>query len=85
MAWSPEPWTTVGSAGPASRTPDLTPVLQELDLPFEAIALDLREGQGQTPEYLKINPTGKVPTLVDGEFVAFAALVTGRRAAGAGA
>jgi glutathione S-transferase len=44
-------------------------VLQELDLPFEAIALDLREGQGQTPEYLKINPTGKVPTLVDGEFV----------------
>jgi glutathione S-transferase len=43
--------------------------LQELEVPFEAVSLDLRAGQGQTPEYLRINPTGKVPALVDGDFV----------------
>lgn len=43
--------------------------LQELGVPFEAISLDLLAGQAQTPEYLRINPTGKVPALVDGDFV----------------
>ncbi|WP_129645312.1 glutathione S-transferase family protein [Peristeroidobacter agariperforans] len=43
--------------------------LQELDLPFDAVEIKLLEGAGQTPEYLALNPTGKVPTLVDGDFV----------------
>lgn len=43
--------------------------LQELDLEFEAISIQLAEGQGQSPEYLHLNPAGKVPTLVDGAFV----------------
>ncbi|GFE82645.1 glutathione S-transferase [Steroidobacter agaridevorans] len=43
--------------------------LQELDVPFEAVEIKLLEGAGQTPEYLALNPTGKVPTLVDGDFV----------------
>ena len=33
-------------------------------MPFEPHALDLRKGR--SPEYLAINPVGKVPTLVDG-------------------
>jgi len=43
--------------------------LQELDIPFESVSIKLLEGAGQTPEYLAINPTGKLPTLVDGDFV----------------
>lgn len=43
--------------------------LQELDLPFESVEVKLLEGAGQTPEYLALNPTGKLPTLVDGDFV----------------
>lgn len=43
--------------------------LQELDLPFESVEIKLLEGAGQTPEYLALNPTGKLPTLVDGDFV----------------
>lgn len=43
--------------------------LQELDLPFESIEIKLLEGAGQTPEYLALNPTGKLPTLVDGNVV----------------
>lgn len=43
--------------------------LQELDVPFESVEVRLLEGAGQTPEYLALNPTGKLPTLVDGDFV----------------
>jgi glutathione S-transferase len=38
--------------------------LEELGLNFSARALDLLAGQHKTPEYLAINPSGKVPTLV---------------------
>ena len=38
--------------------------LEELGLSFSARALDLRAGQHKTQEYLAINPSGKVPTLV---------------------
>lgn len=43
--------------------------LQELDVPFESVEVRLLEGAGQKPEYLALNPTGKLPTLVDGDFV----------------
>lgn len=43
--------------------------LQELEVPFESVSIRLMEGGGQTPEYLALNPAGKVPTLVDGDFV----------------
>jgi glutathione S-transferase len=43
--------------------------LQELEIPFESVPIKLLEGDGQTPEYLAINPTGKLPALVDGDFV----------------
>jgi glutathione S-transferase len=42
--------------------------LEELGLPFEKIKLDLSKGEQQRPEFLKLNPNGKVPTLVvDGQ------------------
>jgi chitodextrinase len=30
LAWSPPDWTSVGAAGPEQRTPDLTPLVQEI-------------------------------------------------------
>jgi glutathione S-transferase len=40
--------------------------LAEKGLPFEDIRLDLGKGKDQLkPEYLKLNPNGVVPTLVD--------------------
>lgn len=49
------------NSGNAART---ALALYEVGVPFEAHALDLRKPR--SPEYLAINPLGKVPTLVDG-------------------
>ncbi len=43
--------------------------LEETGAEYEYIAVDLRAGAGWKPEYLALNPGGKVPTLVDGEMV----------------
>ena len=39
--------------------------LEELGLPYERVKLDLRAGDQRAPEYLAVNPCGKVPALVD--------------------
>jgi glutathione S-transferase len=39
-------------------------VLEELKLPHEAIRVNTAAGEQRSPEYLKINPRGRVPTLV---------------------
>ena len=31
--------------------------------------VNVYRGEGRSPQYLAVNPTGKIPTLVDGEFV----------------
>jgi glutathione S-transferase len=41
-------------------------VLAEKDLPYEIVNVDLRKQEQKTPEFLKLNPYGKVPVLVDG-------------------
>lgn len=38
-----------------------------LDVPYERIAVDFAGGAHQSPEYLRINPLGQVPALVDGD------------------
>ncbi|WP_437966522.1 glutathione S-transferase family protein [Sorangium sp. So ce260] len=43
--------------------------LQELGVDFEAIEVNLLAGEHNRPEFRKINPAGKVPALVDGDFV----------------
>ncbi|MGK3964218.1 glutathione S-transferase family protein [Sorangium sp. So ce118] len=43
--------------------------LQELGVEFEAIEVNLVAGDHNRPEFRKINPAGKVPALVDGDFV----------------
>lgn len=42
--------------------------LEELGLPYEPVAVDLKNKEQRTPEYLAINPFGKIPSLVDGDF-----------------
>lgn len=42
--------------------------LQEIGVPYELAEIDLEAGQQRSPEYLRLNPLGKVPTLViDGQ------------------
>ncbi len=43
-------------------------VIHELGLPVEIVDVDFAKGGNRTPEFLALNPNGKVPTLVDGEF-----------------
>src|SRR5262245_11231695 len=43
--------------------------LQELGVPFEAETVDLREGEHHSDAFLKVNPAGKLPVLVDGDTV----------------
>lgn len=46
-------------------------LLEEMQIPFENKFLDINKGELKTPEYLKINPMGRVPTIIDGETVLF--------------
>ena len=44
--------------------------LEEIGVPFEARRIDLAKGEQTSPEYLAVNPHGRVPALViDGETV----------------
>jgi GST-like protein len=45
--------------------------LEEAGLDYEPIPVDTRTGDQFKPEYLAVNPNGKVPALVDGETVVF--------------
>lgn len=39
-------------------------VLAELDVPHDVVTLDIRAGDTKKPEFLAINPNGKVPVIV---------------------
>ena len=54
--------------GARSRASIVQWYLEELDIPYEFILLDMAAGEHQQPEYLAINPMGKVPAIVDGDF-----------------
>ncbi len=53
-------------ASPFARKPLIAAALLGIEL--ETSVVDIFAGAGQSPEYLKLNPQGKVPTLVDGDF-----------------
>jgi glutathione S-transferase len=50
-------------------------VLAEKNLPYEIVPVDLRKQEQKTPEYLKMNPYGKVPVLTDDGTVLYESLV----------
>jgi glutathione S-transferase len=43
--------------------------LEELEIPYEFVKLDMQAGEHRQPEFLAINPMGKVPAIVDGDFI----------------
>jgi len=43
--------------------------LQELGVPFESVKVRLPQGDNRRPEFLRVNPAGKIPALVDGDQV----------------
>ncbi len=53
----------------ASMTPHM--LLEELGVPCERVLVDRTKNAHHTPEYLKLNPNGKIPVLVDGDLVLY--------------
>jgi glutathione S-transferase len=47
---------------------------EALGLPYESKLLEFSKGQHRTPEYLALNPRGKVPVLRHGDFVLYESL-----------
>jgi glutathione S-transferase len=52
--------------GARSRAAIVQWYLEELGIPYEFILLDMQAGEHKQPDYLAINPIGKVPSIVDG-------------------
>lgn len=53
---------------PSPNTWKVRAVAAHLGLPLEFEFVDLTKGQQRTPAYLAINPTGRTPVLIDGDF-----------------
>lgn len=53
--------------GAMSRASIVQWYLEELEVPYEFVKLDLQAGEQRKPEFLAINPIGKVPAIVDGD------------------
>ena len=54
--------------GARSRASIVQWYLEELGVPYEFVLLDMQAGAHRQPEFLAINPMGKVPAIVDGDF-----------------
>lgn len=54
---------------PASRTYRSLWMLEELGLEYQNIPTHFATGETHEPAYLKLNPNGHIPTLVDGDLV----------------
>lgn len=52
---------------PKTRSERVKWIIHEMNLEYQTVMVDLKSAQHKQPEYLKINPFGKVPALSDGE------------------
>ena len=57
------------SPGLASLAPHF--VLREIGADYELELVDRTAGRHKSPEYLALNPNGRIPTFADGDFVLF--------------
>ncbi|WP_118184423.1 glutathione S-transferase family protein [Paraburkholderia phosphatilytica] len=53
----------------ASMAPHI--VLEEIGQPFELVLVDRRQHEHKSAEYLRLNPNGLIPVLVDGDMVLY--------------
>jgi GST-like protein len=51
--------------------------LEEMALPYTVHAIDLMRGEQKRPDYLKLNPNGRIPTIVDTDNDNFAVFESG--------
>lgn len=54
--------------GALSRASIVQWYLEELQVPYEYVLLDMQVEAHKQPEFLAINPMGRVPAIVDGDF-----------------
>ena len=54
---------------PQSRSTTIHYMLHEIGEPFEIVPIELKTGEHKRPEFLKINPMGKLPVLSDGDVI----------------
>ncbi|MGK7942486.1 MAG: glutathione S-transferase family protein [Crocosphaera sp.] len=54
--------------GKISRAAIVQWYLEEMGIPYEFVLLDMQAGEHLQPDFLSINPIGKVPAIVEGEF-----------------
>src|SRR5438046_3792724 len=54
---------------PPTRSIRVLWTLRELDVEFEFVNVDPTKGELRRPEFLAVNPAGKLPVLVDGDFI----------------
>ena len=52
---------------PQSRAVRTVWLLEEIGQPYELVRFELGQKEMRGPEYAKLNPNGRVPTLVDGD------------------
>ncbi|MEO6624889.1 MAG: glutathione S-transferase N-terminal domain-containing protein [Burkholderiaceae bacterium] len=50
---------------PTSNGRKMTIALEEMELPYNIIPVNMRNGDTTRPEFLRINPNGKIPAMVD--------------------
>jgi glutathione S-transferase len=53
---------------PPTRSTRVLWTLRELGVDFELVTVDPTRGELRSPEFLAVNPAGKLPALVDGDF-----------------
>jgi glutathione S-transferase len=54
---------------PPTRSIRVRWTLQELGVPFEAVTVNMMAGEHKAPAFLKVNPAGKLPALIDGDLM----------------
>lgn len=59
---------------PATRTHRVVWMANELGLDYRVVPTHYKDGSNKTPEFLAINPNGRVPAIRDGEFCLFESL-----------
>lgn len=64
-------YTLYGFPGSANLVVHM--ILEELHLPFAFVTLDRAANAHRTPEFLRLNPAGRVPVLVSGDLVLYEA------------
>ena len=53
----------------ASMVPHI--VLEEIGVPYQRVLIDRMQNAHKTPDYLRLNPNGLIPVLVDGDLVLY--------------